>query len=162
MVSGIGHRPPKLADVPYCYSEGFLAVLSKFVLIHLKRLRPDAVVSGMALGYDMALAKAAIALNIPLIAAVPFKGQELAWKNRNTQQIYHDLLKSAYQVVIVCPGEYAAHKLQKRNEWMVQRSHLTLALWDQSEGGTGNCVHYARDRQQGVINLWADWVSYKS
>ncbi len=36
--------------------------------------------------------------------------------------------------------------MQVRNEYMVDRADLVLALWNGTPGGTGNCVRYARTR----------------
>jgi uncharacterized phage-like protein YoqJ len=34
--------------------------------------------------------------------------------------------------------------MQVRNEWMVDHCNDLLAVWDGSDGGTGNCVRYAQ------------------
>ena len=58
---------------------------------------------------------------------------------------------------IVSPGEYAAFKMQVRNEWMVDQlnpaTDLLLAAWDGSPGGTGNCVKYATGKGVGINRL---------
>ena len=41
-------------------------------------------------------------------------------------------------------GGYAAWKMQKRNQFMVDHSNLLIAVWDGSSGGTSNCVAYAK------------------
>jgi uncharacterized phage-like protein YoqJ len=158
VLSATGHRPPKLMSYPECYSDEFGKKLTQFAIVHISRLTPDAVISGMALGWDLAIARASIQLKIPLIAAVPFKGQESAWKDAKTKRLYHTILDRAHQVVIVSPGGYSAQKMQVRNEWMVQNSHLVLALWDRSKGGTGNCIEYARQHQCGILNVWQHWA----
>ena len=67
-----------------------------------KKLNPSEVISGMALGWDMALAQAAINLGIPFIAAVPFIGQENMWIKK-TQEYYKELLsKHADGMARVC------------------------------------------------------------
>ena len=100
------------------------------------------IVSGMALGVDQLFAEICISSGIPLIAAVPFIGQESAWP-APSQGIYKRILSGAAQTIVVCEGGYAAFKLQRRNEWMVDHCDKLLAVWDGASGGTGNCVAYA-------------------
>src|SRR3546814_16271306 len=68
---------------------------------------------------------------------------------------YSTLCRSA--VVVGGPGGYAAWKLQKRNEWMVDHADELVALWDGSRSGTGNCVAYANTSGKPVVNLWPSW-----
>jgi uncharacterized phage-like protein YoqJ len=44
--------------------------------------------------------------------------------------------------------------MQRRNEWMVERADVILALWNGSSGGTANCVAYARQRGSRIVNVW--------
>lgn len=79
----------------------------------------------------------------------------------SSQQVYRDLRSKCAEVVIVCPGEYAPAKMQKRNEWMVRESDFILACWDGSPGGTANCVRYGekwygRDWPMKHYNCYAD------
>lgn len=125
----------------------------------IERYVPDAVISGMALGWDTAVARAAIEMGVPLIAAVPFLGQELKWAEWS-QDEYAGLLARAKEVVIVCEGGYAPWKLQKRNEWIVDHCTDLFALWDGGTGGTANCVKYATGKVP-VHNLWSSWLKYE-
>lgn len=156
VIAGTGHRPEKLGG----HSDrvhGRLVDLARAALLHY---RPSKVISGMALGWDTALAEAALELGIPLVAAVPFAGQELRWP-ATSQKRYRDILGRAEEVVIVSPGSYAVWKMQTRNEWMVDHCDKLLTLWDGSEGGTGNCVAYARRVQREMGHLWATWQRYR-
>src|SRR3546814_19330873 len=60
-----------------------------------------------------------------------------------SQRRFHSILERAAAVEIACPGGFAAHKMQTRNEWMVDHADGVVALWDGSTGGTANCVAYA-------------------
>lgn len=127
--------------------------------IALKELRPNEVISGMAQGYDQALAAAAITLSIPFTAAVPFRGQEEKWP-LEAQETYRTILKRAKVVIYVSQGGYAASKMGTRNEWMVRRCDQLLALYDgTSLGGTANCILYAEKAGRPIINLWNDWLA---
>ncbi len=100
------------------------------------------VYSGMALGIDQWWAEAAIELRLTLVAVVPFKGMELKWP-QESQDRFNKILIEAALVKYVCDPGYAAWKMQKRNEFMVDRCDGLVAYWDGSKGGTANCVAYA-------------------
>jgi len=155
VLAGTGHRPDKLGG----YGARVSARLVDLARVVLVKHRPDEVISGMALGWDTALALAAIELGIPLTAAVPFEGQERKWRPEQQEQ-FRAILALATTVVIVSPGGYAVWKMQTRNEWMVDRATGVLALWNGSGGGTGNCIEYARTRHVEIVNLWAAWERY--
>lgn len=151
ILSFTGHRPDKLGGYG-AETDGRLFVLA------LGALRPrlgeiDEVITGMAQGWDTAIAKAALALGIPYCAAVPFVTQELKWPAPARERFYK-LLERADRYVCVCEGGYAAWKMQKRNEWMVDNSDALVVLWDGSDGGTANCVTYAIRKQKPWTNLW--------
>jgi uncharacterized phage-like protein YoqJ len=150
-VSGTGHRPDKLGG----YTEEAFNKLVEVAENALTQLKPDEVISGMAMGWDMALAQAAINKEIPFIAAVPFIGQEKMWQ-KNTKDYYNELLSKAKEVVIVCEGGYSAYKMQVRNEWMVDNSDLVLVMHNgDTSGGTYNCVKYATKVGKQMVNLYS-------
>lgn len=143
-----GHRPTKLGG----YNE------SNPTAQHVKqRLRDEILraiddgyttfISGMALGVDMWAAEIVLSLRstnptLKLVAAVPFDGQERKWPTQS-QVRWRDIVVRADDVAYVCEPGYAAWKMQKRNEWMVDHSSRVIAVWDGTSGGTGNCVKYA-------------------
>lgn len=154
IVCGTGHRPNKVGG----YSKEAFGKLERTAYNWLHTHRPDKVISGMALGWDQALAYAAYVDGIPFIAAVPFTGQETAWP-KESQDFFHMLLSKADEVVSVSEGGYAPWKMQVRNEWMVDHCDTVLALWDGSTGGTGNCIKYARKVDKEIVNLWEKFTS---
>ena len=153
IICGTGHRPTKLGG----YDNSILLSLAKMAKDAISGIgNVEKIISGMALGWDQALALAAIDMQIPLVAAVPFKGQENAWPPAS-QEVFRDYLRNAHTVHIVCEGGYAAWKMQKRNEWMVDNANIVLALWNGTPGGTMNCLEYANHVGKEVVNLWEDW-----
>lgn len=156
VIAGTGHRPDKLGG----YNNAVLKRLTDLARAYLKRETPDFVISGMALGWDTALAVAAIELDLKLIAAVPFKGQESRWQKVD-RDTYQHILTQCHLVEIVCSGGYSAEKMQTRNAWMVDNCNILAALWDGTKGGTGNCLEYARKQKVETHNLWKSWVKYK-
>ena len=149
-----GHRPEKLGG----YDSFAQTKLYHFAKRTLEPLAGEIHVcySGMALGWDQAIALACADLKIPFIAAVPFRGQECKWP-RESQLIYNHLMSRAQTIVYVCEDGYAAWKMQKRNEWMVDHSNRLMALWDGSTDGTANCVRYAERVGRQTVNLWDQW-----
>lgn len=157
-IAGTGHRPEKLGGYS---AEAYEAVFSVAV-IYLGQAQPELVISGMALGWDQALAEAAYALGIPFDAYIPFEGQERKWPAKS-QRFYRQLLEQA-RIVINCgvDDSYAAWKMQNRNECMVnaldpQQDRL-VALWNgDEEGGTYNCIRYAKTKGVRIVNLWGQF-----
>lgn len=154
IIAATGHRPEKLGG----YGEGTDFRLFNLAVAYLTRLRPTTVISGMAQGWDVAWARAAVWCNIPFIAALPFYNQHCKWP-AHVQAVHFDLLRKAADVAIVCEGEYAGWKMQRRNEWMVDRADRVAALWDGSPGGTGNCIAYANRVGKPYDNLWTEWTA---
>lgn len=157
IICGTGHRPNKLGG----YSTDAERQLWQFAKTQLMRLRPKLVISGGALGWDTALARAAFVLKIPYDLYVPFRGQELAWPPASRES-YHKMVNYANSVVICSDGGYAAWKMQERNKRMVCASTKVLALWDGSSGGTANCVAFATQIGKPVDNCWKEWNENRS
>jgi uncharacterized phage-like protein YoqJ len=150
VICGTGHRPSKLGG--FSIPNKIFNYVCKFTEEILLKEKPDKVITGMALGFDVYLAQISYKLSIPFIAAVPFKGQESKWP-KESQNLYTKLLGLADEIVIVSPGEYSAEKMQIRNEWMVNNSNKVIAAWNGSPGGTGNCVKYARSIGKEIIRI---------
>lgn len=109
------------------------------------------VITGMALGWDQAVARACVDLGVPFVAAVPFRGQEARW-SADAQASYRRLLDRAARVVVVSKGRYSPGAMERRNRWMLDRAlgacdgggaaHV-MALYDgDSPGGTRNALEY--------------------
>lgn len=152
ILAATGHRPNKLGG----YTEQTQNKLFKLARCYLTRQQQKdtnlEVISGMALGWDTAWALAALDLQIPLIAALPFRGQDAKWPWYH-QAIHSLILRSATAVHVVTDGGFSAWKMQARNQWMVDNCTRIVALWDGSDGGTDNCLSYARGRVE-IKNLW--------
>jgi uncharacterized phage-like protein YoqJ len=159
ILAGTGHRPQGL--------DGFSPMaerkLETFVVRELAKIhaaRPIThVISGMALGFDMGVANAALELGIPLLAAVACAGQESIWTQPQKNK-FNYLLERAGKVVVVCEGGFSAHKLQLRNEYMVRQADVMLASYSGKSGGTQNCVLYAQKQGKEIIHLWREWSRY--
>lgn len=150
IICGTGHRPNKLGG----YSNKIFDNLTIIAMNWLIQNKPIQVISGMALGWDQALAQAAINLEIPLLAAIPCYYQEIKWP-KQSQALYYELISQAFKKILVTTSIYNNSCMQIRNEWMVNNSDLVLAYWDGTEGGTANCIKYANKVEKPIINIYS-------
>lgn len=151
-IAATGHRP---ASLPTKYD---ITPLISLVKPYLAARKPDVVISGVALGWDQAVAIAAMDLGIPVTAMIPHIGQADAWP-KPSHDAYQALLLRCTKRIVVSPGGYEVWKMQARNEAMVDACDELVALWDGEEsGGTWNCVSFARSRAKRVTNLWSEYI----
>lgn len=148
IVSFTGHRPSKLGG--YNPPNKIFNYITNELKRTLLELKPTKAVSGMALGWDQWAAEICLVLQIPLVAAIPFAGQEKIWP-QSSKDIYYQLLKQATETVIVCEGGYAPWKMQKRNTYMVDNCDLLIACYDGTSGGTHNCIEYAKSLNKDIL-----------
>jgi uncharacterized phage-like protein YoqJ len=147
-----GHRPQSLPN--YDFDR-----LCDLALACLEKFQPSHVNTGMALGWDQAVATACVHANTPFTAFLPFKTQASVWP-KNDRLRHENLLRLAAKVVVVSPGPYRAEKIQLRNEALVDASAGLLALWSGKPSGTANCVRYARSKNLPLVNVWTSWVRF--
>lgn len=155
-----GHRPNRLGG----HSLKARSILVDFALTAMNDFIGSGgirVACGMALGWDQAVATAALALGIPVVAYIPFDGQESGWPD-TAKAHYAKLLSLCSEVIVCSPGGYSPEKMQLRNQAMVDGSVQLIALWDGKPGGTSNCVSYAMiEKSIPVENLWPKWIRHR-
>lgn len=158
-----GHRPNKLGYDYDLTSYLVLAIKAKIIdILQYKGVifydipfahNDMTLIIGMALGIDTLVAKIAIEYNIPFIAAIPCIGQESKWPKKS-QDIYHNILSNKLCTKVLLSNKpYDSTCMQNRNEWMVLKSDLLIAVWDKSSGGTANCVKYAIEQKKEIIYI---------
>ncbi len=160
-IAATGHRPPRLGLSYHSEHNRLLTMFAKSVIEESRQGYDElTMISGMAQGWDQAVAHAAVLLGISFIAAIPFDGQESPWPEQGRVR-YRELLKRASEVVVVSPGSYAKDKYITRDRWMVNQSDAVLALWDGAKnGGTFETIRYAEDNDLEVVNTWEQWESH--
>jgi uncharacterized phage-like protein YoqJ len=147
-----GHRPDKLGG----YKTDVYRRLRQLAKRKIEELKPELVLTGMALGWDQAVADACVDLGVPFEACVPFNGQEKIWPDKSKLH-YKELLMLAKEVIYVCEPVFAPWKMIRRNEYMVDNSDHLLALWNGTDGGTGKTCKYALKVGREITNCWEDW-----
>ncbi len=151
---GTGHRPQDLPNkFEYNWKKDILNI-QKFILEN----NITKVITGMALGFDQALAVAVIKLKdtghkIHLEAAIPCNGQDNSW-NIEYKKLYRYILKKCDSKVIIS-DEYTQTCMQDRNKYMVDNSDIVLAFYNgKGFGGTYNCIQYAKSVKKPIVNIY--------
>lgn len=149
IIAGTGHRPDKLGGYGQEAADRLERLAYNWLHLHM----PEKVISGGALGWDQALARASYHHGIPYVMALPFKDFDSKWPVKSRDNLT-DLINYADEIVYVCDEGYAPWKMQERNKWMVDNCNILLALWNVTDGGTHNCIKYANSIGRQIINLW--------
>lgn len=141
VVAFTGHRPERLRGLGGDRTDQVRKAIDEY----LDQLKPSMVISGMAQGVDMIAFHSARLRDIPVIAAVPWKGHAGQWSASKRNE-YLALLEQAEDVVITSPVEdYELSVYSVRNRWMVDKCTVLAAVWDGSDdGGTYDAIRYAR------------------
>lgn len=158
-----GHRPKKLFDFNP-YSEDNYRILLDFArgIVESLQNRDVVVLTGMALGWDMAIAEACSDLEVPFKAYIPCKDQEKQWPV-NMQAKYLALISLASEVKYFSE-EYTSTCMRQRNIGLIKDCDRLLALWDGSrQSGTGHAVKFLMENypEKEVVNLWMSFVLWK-
>lgn len=143
IVAVTGHRPEKIGGyrIPNpTYRSIIQALRTNFI-----ELAPSLVLSGMALGVDQWAAELCITMGIPFTACLPLREEAFnsKWPAASKVKLRY-LLSMAHQVIVVTDGPYEPWVMQARNQWMVDRCAVLLAVFNGSDGGTANCIDYAQ------------------
>lgn len=133
--------------------------LRAFCRVVLRRHSPSVLIAGGALGWDQALAWAAIDLEMPLRLVLPFRGMESRWEP-DIRAEFKRMVSLAKDVEYLGDA-FDPDLYQARNVRMVDQSEAVLALWDgRHAGGTFNCLRYAHSTGVRVHQLWQEWEDF--
>jgi uncharacterized phage-like protein YoqJ len=113
-------------------------------------------ITGMAMGTDIWAAE--IVLNrkktnkdLHLICALPHPNFE-SRRSMTEKMRFSKIIKKA-DIVKDINDHYFTGCYQVRNEWMVDRSNLVIAVFNGQKSGTKNTVDYATRRGVKVLNI---------
>lgn len=134
-------------------------------------------ITGMAQGVDTWAAESVLRLQgeghkIELWTAVPFLGQDRIWPEKAKRR-WRNILNQSQRIIVgpsdevvtidafdAEPPTYSYGEIcgmmDKRNKWMVDNSDTLLAVWKGTEGGTGNCVKYAKKCGKDIVHYNPD------
>ena len=146
-----GHRPEKLS-----LSENEVKHLLEKAIDNAIEDGYVTFITGMARGTDIWAAEIVLEKKkqndaLHLICAVPhpdFKKRRGFFEERR----YNRILKNADYVTTISDHYYKVC-YQKRNEWMVDRSSLVIAVWNGHPSGTKNTIDYANRKDVKVVNV---------
>ena len=146
-----GHRPDKME-----FGE-------KEIKLLLEKAIDDAIVggyvtfiTGMAMGTDIWAAEVVLErkknnADLHLICALPHPEFECKRSEREKMR-FNKIIENA-DLVKEINRRYFSGCYQVRNEWMVNRCNLVIAVFDEQAGGTKNTIDYAKRVGVKVINV---------
>lgn len=118
---------------------------------------PSSVTTGVALGWDIAVAREAIEMGIPHRAAIPFAKQHELWSDAQKKE-YEWVLSNSEVVYTSNEISYAKELMLSRNVWMVDNTSAIFAFYNYKiVSGTAHCVKYARSKGKAINNYWDLW-----
>ena len=137
-----GHRPNKLKR-----SESEIKASLSRAIEDALTAGKRTFITGMAMGTDIYAGELVLQYrksdpSIRLICALPYPDFEKRW-SAHWQQRYTAIFQRADFVKVVCPS-FSMASFQIRNEWMVDRSSLVIAVFNGESGGTKNTIDYAK------------------
>lgn len=154
MIVGVtGHR-----DVEQ--EPGELFMFARLSVAKMVERGATEIITGMARGWDLAVARAAFDTGIPYCAAIPFPEQPNLWAEADQVEWAWAVKRAARQIVV---GPVALKTYyRKRNCWIVDQSDELWSLFDGSPGGTQHCVLYAGQVGRIVRPLWEPWTRFRA
>ena len=113
-------------------------------------------VTGMAMGVDIwaaeiVLEKKKSNKDLHLICALPHPNFE-SRRSIKEKMRFNKIIKNA-NLVKEINDHYFAGCYQVRNEWMVDRSNLVIAVFNGQKSGTKNTIDYAKRKGVSILNI---------
>lgn len=118
------------------------------------------IITGMARGWDLAVARAAYDLGVPYCAAIPFPSQPNDWPKADQVEWATAVNRAARQIVVGTLPLYEFY--HRRNHWIVDECDELWALYAGRRGGTEHCVLYAQNEQRTIRSLWEPWQRFRA
>ena len=118
------------------------------------------IITGMARGWDLKIARAASDRDVPYCAAVPFPGQETTWAE-DDQREYERAMHLSSRIVVtgMLPLTVSYHV---RDKWIVEHSEELWALNSGRPSGTRTTVLFAEQKGRTVRELWEPWLRFRA
>ena len=139
---------------------GELLQFARLSVARMQEAGATEIITGMALGWDMAVAEACRVLEVPYCAAIPFTGQDAHWRPEDRLRHWH-LVQEAARIHVACPLPLN-HAYIVRDKWIVNNSEQLWALDSGRPSGSHTTVLYADERGRKVVPLWDDWIRFRA
>ncbi len=146
-----GHRDLNIQTLKAAESE-----LKRLIAL-LASHRVRTFITGGALGFDTLAAASVINLrrtaypDIRLVLALPCPEQANRWSAAN-RALYRDLRENADEVCMVSQ-QYSPGCMQKRNQYMIDRSSYLISYVARPSGGSFATLQYAQKQGLHIQNL---------
>lgn len=146
-----GHQPHLLGGYGMEAQEALTSWACGWIRLH----RPTKVITGMAPGWDLAMARAASRCGTRFIAALAFPEQGQDWPDPAREEL--DTLLGAAEYVHVQSNDKHKGCWTNRDRWVLDQAEAVVALWSGIDGGTARAVKAAAGMGLPIINLWDEW-----
>ncbi len=145
-----GHRPEELGgygDNPVAV--GVRARLQETLAGMLEVDGPLAVVSGLRLGAEQLGAEAALALDLPLLAVLPYPEADKPWppaaRVRFAELVDASELALTLEARSPATKQLAGAALRRRDAWLAKQVDAAVVVWDQEDEAVGRLVRSLED-----------------
>lgn len=153
-----GHRPQKIGGFTDAVAEALMLTARQTI----KERQPELVLTGMALGWDQAIALACLRMGVQFHAYLPHPAYSNRWPD-DTRRRYDKLLQGAARIV-------QCHKpntppttanLMRRNQMIVDASDAMLFLYSGTkEGTTHHAWQLAAHHHKMMFNSWDEYCAH--
>jgi hypothetical protein len=155
IITGIAHPPARLGEKNPLPS----LELTYLAVRALQEYPAAKLITRLAPGWEQALAKAALELEIPYTVTVPQPRREITWR-AEALALQRELLAAAAEVRQPDPRGTPPGAAELRR---VEEADLILALWNYDfSGETFSLIEHALKKGKQVVNLWRDWEAVLS
>jgi ribonuclease HI len=145
-----GHRPGELGGYdPNPVADSVRTRLQETFAGMLEVDGPLAVVSGLRLGAEQLGAEAALALELPLVAVLPYPEADKPWPAASRARFAE--LVDAAEVAVTLEARAPATKqlagaaLARRDAWLAKQVDAAVVVWDQEDDAVGRLVRSLED-----------------
>ncbi len=145
-----GHRAAALGGYdPNPVADGVRQRLREVLAAMVQVDGPLTVVSGLRLGAEQLGAEAALALELPLVAVLPYPGADKPW-SPDARARFRGLVDAA-EVAITLETRSPATKslagaaLGRRDAWLAKQVDAAVVVWDQEDAALGRSVRSLED-----------------
>ena len=154
MIVGVtGHR-----DVEQ--EPGELLMFARLSVAKMVERGATEIITGMARGWDLKVARAADDIGVPYVAALPFPGQTTGWRDEDILD-WSRALDRASKIVTVTRLPLTISYI-KRDRWIVDHCDELWALDSGRKSGSHTTVLYAEEIGRIVRPLWEPWTRFRA